>query len=210
MQGTASVGLTCGCACAGACLSVCLSVCLPACLLNATLFLQDPKRHCNIFHRCKSEDVAELRRNIIMIVLATDLSQHFAMVGKLNGMVTAGTAEETVGNDPDLVMKLTMKLADIGHSAKRGFLHVQWSARIVEEFFQQGDKERQLNMDISAFHDRTDEVRGGGLCCSPLSSPPSHWPLLVGCAAAGCLASALLLGSWPSLGCEEQRFKGKP
>ena len=51
-------------------------------------------------------------------------------------------------------MKVVITCADIGHSAKVRHLHGQWSSLIIEEFFLQGDKERDLNLTISPFMDR--------------------------------------------------------
>jgi hypothetical protein len=50
-----------------------------------------------------------------------------------------------------------LQIADIGHSSKTGRLHMQWSKLIVEEFFQQGDKEKAGGMKASAFMDRDSE-----------------------------------------------------
>ena len=53
-----------------------------------------------------------------------------------------------------LVMKMALKCADIGHSAKRLQLHEKWTARITEEFYRQGDEERKQQLPISPFMDR--------------------------------------------------------
>ena len=53
-----------------------------------------------------------------------------------------------------MTMKMALKCADIGHSAKRLALHEKWTARITEEFYRQGDEERKLGLPISPFMDR--------------------------------------------------------
>ena len=53
-----------------------------------------------------------------------------------------------------MVMKMALKCADIGHSAKRLVLHEKWTARITEEFYRQGDEERRQGLPISPFMDR--------------------------------------------------------
>ena len=53
-----------------------------------------------------------------------------------------------------MVMKMALKCADIGHSAKRLPLHEKWTARITEEFYRQGDEERKQSLPISPFMDR--------------------------------------------------------
>ena len=49
-----------------------------------------------------------------------------------------------------------IKCADIGHAAKKVSLHEQWSVKVCEEFYNQGDKEKALNQPVSMFCDRDD------------------------------------------------------
>lgn len=49
-----------------------------------------------------------------------------------------------------------IKCADISHTAKSIELHILWTNLLVEEFFMQGDEERQLNLPISMYCDRQD------------------------------------------------------
>ena len=65
------------------------------------------------------------------------------------------TSVTQLDNEPRLmVMKMALKCADIGHSAKRLQLHEKWTARITEEFYRQGDEERKQSLPISPFMDR--------------------------------------------------------
>merc|ERR1719329_38627 len=56
-----------------------------------------------------------------------------------------------------MVMKVCLKCADIGHSSKARKLHATWSGMIIEEFFSQGDCERELGYPISPFMNRESE-----------------------------------------------------
>lgn len=53
-----------------------------------------------------------------------------------------------------LLMQMVIKLADINGPCKRHDIHIQWTHRIAEEFFEQGDDEERLGMPISPFMDR--------------------------------------------------------
>lgn len=53
-----------------------------------------------------------------------------------------------------LVMEMSIKLADINGPCKRRDIHLQWTHRIAEEFYEQGDEEARLGMTISPFMDR--------------------------------------------------------
>ena len=66
---------------------------------------------------------------------------------------------ETILKDRRLLMITMIKVTDIGHSAKRLDYHKLWTDRIVEEFFLQGDAERDEKLPISAFMDRKKDSR---------------------------------------------------
>eukprot|EP00002_Diphylleia_rotans_P012869 TRINITY_DN2511_c0_g1_i3.p1 TRINITY_DN2511_c0_g1~~TRINITY_DN2511_c0_g1_i3.p1 ORF type:complete len:111 (-),score=24.58 TRINITY_DN2511_c0_g1_i3:99-431(-) len=55
------------------------------------------------------------------------------------------------------MLRVAMKCSDIGHTTKKPELHRNWTVRVSEEFFLQGDKERENDVPISPFMDRTKE-----------------------------------------------------
>jgi len=56
--------------------------------------------------------------------------------------------------DKNIMLKMAIKCSDIGHSAKPLNMHIKWSNFVCEEFFKQGDQERELNLPISMYCDR--------------------------------------------------------
>ena len=103
--------------------------------------LQDASANC--LAHLSHEDYNVSRSLIIDLVLATDMSKHFSLVTQFNLGYEQQSKEE--GKEFPLLLKLQciIKTADIGHCAKPVDLHVKWSMAISEEFFRQGDEERE-------------------------------------------------------------------
>lgn len=53
-----------------------------------------------------------------------------------------------------LVLQMALKVSDLGHPAQAFDFHYDWSGRMQEESFLQGDRERELRLPVSAFADR--------------------------------------------------------
>ena len=53
--------------------------------------------------------------------------------------------------DRMMVLKMAIKCADVSHTAKLEKMHYEWTQRIIEEFYLQGDEESQFNLPISPF-----------------------------------------------------------
>ena len=63
------------------------------------------------------------------------------------------TGTNVYGSQPHTMLRqMALKSADISHAAKSIDLHVQWSERIQEEFFVQGDEEKNLEIEVRSAH----------------------------------------------------------
>ena len=75
---------------------------------------------------------------------------------------------------------MLLHAVDVSHPTKDWDLHREWTARCMEEFFKQGDQEREMGLDISPLCDRTttqvpQSQIGRCLCIIRGVSPPkSH------------------------------------
>jgi high affinity cAMP-specific and IBMX-insensitive 3',5'-cyclic phosphodiesterase 8 len=108
----------------------------------------------NLLVNCPDQMV-EFRKTVVDMVLSTDLGQHFDFLGHFKNSMNTGTLDASVAKDRLVVLKMMIKCADVSHTAKQHKLHVAWTNRIVEEFYQQGDEERKLGIAVSPFMDRT-------------------------------------------------------
>jgi len=79
----------------------------------AELFRATSYDGCNIFAEFPAATQVEIRKLIINMVLATDLSRHFIHVGKLRSKKYAVSAESK-GVDLSTVMETLLMLSDLG------------------------------------------------------------------------------------------------
>jgi len=109
---------------------------------------------CDIFSGVSPAVRKELRYVIIQSVLATDFSKHLEVLGQFKSRRATGGFEKEKSEDRLLLLKMALKCADISHTTKPTHLHLEWSKRITEEMFLQGDAEKRVGFPISAFMER--------------------------------------------------------
>ncbi len=56
------------------------------------------------------------------------------------------------------VLQCMLHCADLGSPTQPFDLYKQWTIRVMEEFFQQGDREKELGIEVSAMCDRDSVV----------------------------------------------------
>eukprot|EP00002_Diphylleia_rotans_P002468 TRINITY_DN1155_c0_g1_i2.p1 TRINITY_DN1155_c0_g1~~TRINITY_DN1155_c0_g1_i2.p1 ORF type:complete len:770 (-),score=192.75 TRINITY_DN1155_c0_g1_i2:478-2787(-) len=118
----------------------------------AWMLLKQPQN--DIVSNLSDADRKTVRNCMIDMILATDMAFHFETVGDLKSKLSAGEINLTEQRTKMLMLKVALKVADIGHTAKKIDLHEKWTDRVQTEFYEQGDKEASLGLDISPFMDR--------------------------------------------------------
>eukprot|EP01118_Nematostelium_gracile_P019482 TRINITY_DN9043_c0_g1_i2.p1 TRINITY_DN9043_c0_g1~~TRINITY_DN9043_c0_g1_i2.p1 ORF type:complete len:186 (+),score=54.04 TRINITY_DN9043_c0_g1_i2:115-672(+) len=89
------------------------------------------------------------------MILATDFGKHFDYVGQFKGAIAnSDSLDVTKREIKDLYMEIALKCADISHASKNLEIHLNWTNRITEEFYRQGDEEKALGMNVSPLMDR--------------------------------------------------------
>lgn len=107
----------------------------------------------NIFSKLWKDDVAGIRKRMIHMILSTDMSKHFADLGVFKQRVTSNDFQPEE-KDKLLWMGVGIHLSDISNPTKNWDLTLKWTELLFEEFFKQGDKERELGLKITDLMDR--------------------------------------------------------
>ncbi|XP_070380886.1 3',5'-cyclic-AMP phosphodiesterase 4C isoform X4 [Dermacentor albipictus] len=115
---------------------------------------------CNIFENLTKKQRLTLRKMVIDMVLATDMSKHMSLLADLKTMVetkkVAGSGVLLLDNYTERIQVLQNMIhcADLSNPTKPLELYRTWVDLVMSEFFMQGDKERAENLDISPMCDR--------------------------------------------------------
>eukprot|EP00297_Palpitomonas_bilix_P001069 CAMPEP_0113882666 /NCGR_PEP_ID=MMETSP0780_2-20120614/9104_1 /TAXON_ID=652834 /ORGANISM="Palpitomonas bilix" /LENGTH=898 /DNA_ID=CAMNT_0000869751 /DNA_START=340 /DNA_END=3036 /DNA_ORIENTATION=+ /assembly_acc=CAM_ASM_000599 len=108
----------------------------------------------DIFENMPDSDFRELRQTMIDAILATDMSSHFEHISKLKTRVELKPWDWDDLNDRRMVIRTILKCADLGHTIRPWNLHRHRSELMRDEFFRQGDVERERGMKVSPLMDR--------------------------------------------------------
>uniref|UniRef100_A0A3P9LGW6 Phosphodiesterase n=1 Tax=Oryzias latipes TaxID=8090 RepID=A0A3P9LGW6_ORYLA len=118
------------------------------------------EENCDIFQNLTKKQRQSLRKMVIDIVLATDMSKHMNLLADLKTMVetkkvtSSGVLLLDNYSDRIQVLQNMVHCADLSNPTKPLQLYRQWTDRIMEEFFSQGDRERERGMEISPMCDK--------------------------------------------------------
>uniref|UniRef100_A0A671W352 Phosphodiesterase n=1 Tax=Sparus aurata TaxID=8175 RepID=A0A671W352_SPAAU len=116
--------------------------------------------NCDIFQNLTKKQRQSLRKMVIDMVLATDMSKHMSLLADLKTMVetkkvtSSGVLLLDNYTDRIQVLRNMVHCADLSNPTKSLELYRQWTDRIMEEFFHQGDRERERGMEISPMCDK--------------------------------------------------------
>ncbi|XP_064606899.1 3',5'-cyclic-AMP phosphodiesterase 4C-like isoform X3 [Liolophura sinensis] len=118
------------------------------------------EENCDIFANLSRKQRQTLRKMVIDMVLATDMSKHMSLLADLKTMVetkkVAGSGVLLLDNYTDRIQVLQnmVHCSDLSGPTRPLEVYRTWVDRIMEEFFQQGDLEREKKLDISPMCDR--------------------------------------------------------
>nr|XP_046246881.1 cAMP-specific 3',5'-cyclic phosphodiesterase 4D-like isoform X2 [Scatophagus argus] len=118
------------------------------------------EENCDIFQNLSKKQRDSLRKMVIDMVLATDMSKHMNFLADMKTMVetkkvtSLGVLLLDNYSDRIQVLQNMVHCADLSNPTKPLQLYRQWTDRIMVEFFTQGDRERDKGMEISPMCDK--------------------------------------------------------
>lgn len=116
----------------------------------------------NIFSNLSREEYKEIRNLVVDMVISTDMSFHNQQLKNMKSLIAIASSDHHYNKtNVDLKFKALsyiLHCCDISHPAKKWNVHHRWTMLLIEEFFRQGDLERELGLDISPLCDRNSTV----------------------------------------------------
>jgi hypothetical protein len=150
-----------------------------SCLENfhlTKLFKTLRKDEYNIFEKISTQDYKKIRKKMISEILATDMAIHGKILNNIRSkipedllnpsesnkknelkkfeLISDINNEETTNEEKQALFDYFIHSADLGHNTKIFEISLKWVELLSEEFWIQGDKERQMNLNISFLCDR--------------------------------------------------------
>jgi len=126
--------------------------------ISKTFKLMHSDPSTNILDGLKTDHRTRLRKEMVEVVLGTDMSSHFSSVADFKTLI------EKLGNDPrewhceakamSALRVMVLHAMDISNPAKVLHISDKWSDLLRQEFFLQGDEEKRLGLPISPLCDR--------------------------------------------------------
>uniref|UniRef100_A0A3B3CZS7 Phosphodiesterase n=1 Tax=Oryzias melastigma TaxID=30732 RepID=A0A3B3CZS7_ORYME len=118
------------------------------------------EENCDIFENLSKKQRDSLRKMVIDMVLATDMSKHINFLADMKTMVetkkvtSSGVLLLDNYSDRIQVLQNMVHCADLSNPTKPLELYRKWTDRIMMELFTQGDREREKGMEISPMCDK--------------------------------------------------------
>lgn len=125
-------------------------------LLNAEQY-KETAGDIDILSGLTKEESLSVRKNVIGSVLHTDMTKHFKTLSYIKGL---GTDPKTLTEEKRWhVLSFLLHCADISNPTKPCPRFIQWADLCLEEFFAQGDLEKEKGLPVSPLCDRLTNSR---------------------------------------------------
>ena len=132
----------------------------------STLFKTIRRSETNIFEKLTQIDYKIIRKRIISEILATDMALHGKVISLIKSKMTFNEDdntyrlnllsgdERTRSDEQQSLLDFILHLADLAHNTRLFNISIKWVELLSEEFWRQGDLEKEHNLPISFLCDR--------------------------------------------------------
>ena len=111
--------------------------------ISETFKLINSNPDCNIFFDVDKTTYEKMRKKMISCVLSTDMFYHSNHTQFMKDLIAKKDIKQ---EDNQQYMNLLIHAADISNPTKPFNIYLKWAKLVVEEFCQQGDKEKALGL----------------------------------------------------------------
>ncbi|XP_067831898.1 high affinity cAMP-specific 3',5'-cyclic phosphodiesterase 7A isoform X3 [Heptranchias perlo] len=121
---------------------------------SAVCVLQESK----LFSHFSVEESYQMESQLGSLILATDISRQNEFLSQLRTRLDMSDISLDDAGHRHFMLQIALKCADISNPCRPWELSKQWSEKVSQEFFHQGDIERRHKLDISQLCDRHTET----------------------------------------------------
>ncbi|XP_055489945.1 high affinity cAMP-specific 3',5'-cyclic phosphodiesterase 7A isoform X1 [Leucoraja erinacea] len=111
-----------------------------------------------LFSHFSVEESYQMERQLGSLILATDISRQNEFLSQLRTHLDMSDLYLNDARHRHFMLQIALKCADISNPCRTWELSKQWSEKVTQEFFHQGDIERRYKLDISKLCDRHTET----------------------------------------------------
>ncbi len=121
----------------------------------------------NIFRNTSKNDFSYIRKRIIDMILATDMFYHSRIIALMksrleNKNIKNGENSENIVknsgnnlfNEQQEILNYLIHIGDISHNTKKFEITYKWSLLLTQEFWRQGDEEKEKGFNVNFLYDR--------------------------------------------------------
>ena len=125
--------------------------------------------NCNIFKILSKNEFSYIRKRMIDMVLSTDMSFHSRIIALMKSRVENNNIKngensdkiinknnnDNLFNEQQEVLNYLIHIGDLSHSSKKFDITYKWSFLLSEEFWRQGDEEKEKGFSINFLFERS-------------------------------------------------------
>ncbi|KAJ8387659.1 hypothetical protein AAFF_G00152090 [Aldrovandia affinis] len=110
-------------------------------------------RESGLLSHLPSEDRLNMERQLGSLILATDISRQNDYLSRFRTHLDKEDLSLGNASHRHFILQMALKCADICNPCRPWELSKQWSEKVTEEFFHQGDVEKKLKLEVSPLCD---------------------------------------------------------